>query len=169
MGIAEVALGAAVLGTGASIKQQREMASDQKRARRTQQRLQQVRQARQRRQQIREAQQARSEALAQAVATGMVSGTGKTSAASHATGAIQSQLASNLSFLDQTQGLMQQQSIFQQRAADHAGRAETFSALSGLAMQAAGSGLFDKKTPETPEPKTYRTNIGAREFGGPHV
>ena len=151
-------IAAAVAGTAVSIDQQREAAKDQKRARRTQERLQQAKHRRQRRQQIREAQRARSESIAQAQALGMSVGSAKSSAVGQATGSIQSQLAGNLSFLDQAQELTQQTSIFEQRAADHMGRAGIASAVSGLALQ--GASLYNPK----PKPKTKDTgvNLGAR-------
>ena len=74
------------------------------------------------------------------------SGVATSSGAVQGAGAVGTQLASNLSFLDQSSELTNQISLFRQRSADASGRASTYSAVSGLAMQ--GASLFGGKPSE---------------------
>lgn len=130
--------GVAVSG-GAEIMAQRDAAKEQRKARKVEQRLQRAKAARERRAQIRQAQQAQAQIEAGAVATG----TQQTSAAAGGVGSVQTQLASNLSFLNQSEQAAKQISIFQQEAADDLTRAEVYGAAKNLTMQSAslfGSG-----------------------------
>lgn len=114
------------------IREEREASKDQKRAREAERRMQAIKMQRERRRQVREAQRIQAQTEAAAVATG----TSKTSAVAQAQGSIQSQLASNLSFLDQMEQLTNKQSIFMQRAADHQRRAGTAGSIFDLQMKA---------------------------------
>lgn len=114
-----------------SAHQQREASKDEKRARKAERRMQAIRTARERRRQIQEAQRLQSETEVTAVATG----TTQTSAVAQAQGGIQTQLATNLSFLDQMKGLTDRQSIFLQRAEHHRQRATTASAISSVGKE----------------------------------
>jgi len=125
-----------------SIDQQKAAARDQKRSSQAQQRIQNIKAARERRKQVRQAQQAQAQLSNQAQATG----TSSTSSATNAAGSVQTQLAGNLSFLDQVQTLTNRASIFNQKAANHTGRAATGQAVSNLALTAA-SIFAPKPTP----------------------
>ena len=98
-------------------------------------RLQNIRAARERRQAVRQARIARAQIQSQAVAGGVQ---GSSSAAGGAAGVTQ-QLASNLSFLGQTQALTNKQSIFQQQAADFAGKAQDIRSTRSTVFQVAGT------------------------------
>lgn len=134
MGLELMALGTVAVGAqGYSVYQEREAAEDTKRARAAERRIQAIKMQRERRRQVQEAQKLQAQTEATAVATG----TSKTSAVSQAQGSVQSQLASNLSFLDQMGQLTERQSIFAQKAASHETRAGAGQAVSGLAIKAA--------------------------------
>lgn len=123
--------------TAGSVVEEREQTRaarrDARRARDAEVRLQNVRAARERRQMARQARIARAQVESGAVA----SGTTQTSGFAGGTGGIQTQLASNLSFINQSQQLAEQQSVFAQRAADHRGRAQDVAAVRSLAFQTA--------------------------------
>ena len=123
----------ATAATGYSAYEQNQSSSDQRRARNAERRMQAIKMQRERRRQVREAQRMQAQTEATAVATG----TTKTSAVAQAQGSVQSQLASNLSFLDQMKTLTDTQSIFAQKAADHERRAGVGQAVSSLAMSSA--------------------------------
>lgn len=128
-----VALGVTAGATVYSVDQQKAAARDQKRANEAQTRMQNIKTMRERRRQSAEAQRVQAQMQAQNVTTG----TGQTSAASQASGSVQSQLAGNLSFLDSMQQLTNRQSIFMQKAADHSSNAATGQAVAGLSGQVA--------------------------------
>lgn len=130
--IAYIAAGTAATATGYSAYQQHEAASDQKRARAAERRIQAIKMQRERRRQVQEAQKIQAQTEATAVATG----TKSTSAVAQAQGSVQSQLASNLSFLDQMEQLTEKQSIFMQKAASHQTRSGIGQAVAGLGAQA---------------------------------
>lgn len=109
---------------------------DRKRAAKSQRRLQSIKSARERRAQVRAAQKAQAEIIA----GGVAAGTTQTSSVSQGVGSVQSQLASNLSFLDSVESLNEQTSIFQQKAATHTGKAATAKAVGDLAI--TGASLF---------------------------
>ena len=144
----EVAL---ALGSApASILQGREASKAQERAQKIQQKQQAMQTARERRKQIRAARQSQAELRASAFAQG----TAQTSRTSSISGNIASTRAENLSFIDQSSAFTSaigQQNI---KATQATSRANTYSAIAGLAMQGAqfgqkaeGTGLFDKTEP----------------------
>ena len=126
----------ALTGTAVSVDQQKAAARDQKRSQKAQRRIQDIKSAKERRKQVRAAQAAQAEIAA----GGVASGTTKTSGTKQGAGSVQSQLASNLSFLDQVESLNKESSIFSQKAAGHQTRAGTAQAVSGLAL--TGASLF---------------------------
>ncbi len=139
----EIALvGLAAGGTVASVQQGRQARKESAKARKAEQRLQNVRAARERRAAVREARLQRAQIQSGAAQSGVATSSGAVQGA----GAVGTQLASNLSFLDQSSALTNQISLFRQRSADASGRASTYSAVSGLAMQ--GASLFGGKGSE---------------------
>jgi len=140
MGLETLIVGSLLLGVGGgaaveSREQRRAAERDQKRARAAEKRIQDIRAARERRAAVREARMARAQAEQGAVASG-AAGSGQASGI----GTIGTQLAVNLSFLDQVKALSDQSSIFQEKAARHYSRAQDASDFSSLAMQ--GASLF---------------------------
>ena len=96
--------------------------------------------ARERRKQIRAARQSQAELRA----TAFAQGTAQTSRTAGISGNIAQEKAGNLNFIDQTSAFTSaigQQNI---KAARAQSQANTYGAIAGLSMQAAGSGLFDK-------------------------
>lgn len=109
--------------------------------------------ARQRRQQIREARVATAQIEAGAAATG----TARTSSAAQGAGSIRTRAASNISFLNQTEGISQAQSIFSVDIGRATGKANQAAAISQLGGQlfsagvsAGGLDIFAKSS--TPKP-----------------
>jgi len=136
MGTEVVATALAVGSTAGSIQQSRQAAKASKRASRAQQRIQDIKAARERRRQVQQAQQAQ----AQIASNAQVGGTTKSSSVVGARDSVQSQLAGNLSFLDQVGDLNRQTSIFNQKAADFRSNAAALQQLSSLSLQ--GASLF---------------------------
>jgi len=141
-----VALVAAVVGAAGSAKQAKETrgaARDQKKAEQTKQRIRDLQTARERRAQIAEARKARANVVVGAERAG----TTGTSSFATGTGSISSKAGSNISFLDNVQGLSQQASIFNISAADKRGSAAKAGAISGVASslfkQAGGFDTLD--------------------------
>jgi hypothetical protein len=126
-----------------AIDQQKAASRDNKRAAARQRRLQAIKSARERRAQVRAGQKAQAEIIA----GGVASGTTQTSSVSQGQGSVQSQLASNISFLDSVESLNKETSIFQQKAAKHGSNAATATAVGNLAL--TGASLF-APTPKTP-------------------
>ena len=118
---------------GYSAYQEHEAAKDEKRARAAQRRQQAIKTSRERRRQIQEAQRLQAETEA----TGVATGTRMTSAVAQAQGGVQSQLAANLSFLDQMGELAERQSIFAQKTASHRLRSETAQQVASTTTRAA--------------------------------
>ena len=137
----EIALIATAVGsTAASIVQGQKANKAQERAQKIQQKQQAMQTARERRKQIRAARQSQAELRASAFAQG----TAQTSRTSSISGNIASTRAENLSFIDQSSAFTSaigQQNI---KATQATSRANTYSAIAGLAMQSSGTGLFDK-------------------------
>jgi len=157
--IAVIALGISAVSTAVSIDQQRSAARSSKKARKAQERIQAIKTARERRQQVRQSIVARAQAEAQGQATG----TSRSSSISQAKDSVQSQLAGNISFLDNVTALNKQTSIFQQQAADATSRAGVASAISGIAL--SGGSLFGSPTPtksNTPAPTKPKTPAGPK-------
>lgn len=115
------------------MQEQREATKDMRRASRARMRLMERKQARERLKQMREAQQVRAATVAQGAATG----TTKSSTFAQATGSIQSQLASNLSFLNDTETFARAESIFSQRAVEHSARADRYQQGIDIGFKAA--------------------------------
>lgn len=92
---------------------------DTERARQEQRKIQSIKAARERRRAVREARIQRADIEAGAVA----SGTSSSSSAQLGAGAVGTQLAANLSFLDEVQQRTQNISMFQEAASAHQGRA----------------------------------------------
>ena len=115
-------------------------ASAQEKAQKIQQKQQAMQTARERRKQIRAARQSQAELRA----TAFAQGTAQTSRTAGISGNIAQEKAGNLNFIDQTSAFTSaigQQNI---KAARAQSQANTYGAIAGLSMQAAGSGLFDK-------------------------
>lgn len=143
MGLQAAALAVATIGTAYSVDQQNEAASQQRKAARREQRLQDIKAARERRKQVEQARVARANIIQAGVAQGaggsssVISGAGQTATAA----------GSNISFLDNVTTLNKDISIFNQKAANAQSRAATGQAVSSLALNAAP--LFPKKSGET--------------------
>ena len=141
------AIGLAAVSTVASIDQSRKSAKAQEKSQKIQQKQQAMQTARERRKQYRAARQAQAELAA----TAFAQGTSATSRTASIGGSIQQEAATNVGFLNQSEGFTSaigQQNI---KAAQATSKAGTYSALAGLAMQGAqfgadakGTGLFDK-------------------------
>ena len=131
--------------TVASMKQQKKAAKAQEKAQRIDQRRQDYTTARERRKQIRAARVAQAQVQSQAQAMG----TATTSRTAGISGGIQSELGSNLSFLDTQQGFVSaigQQSMAAGRASQRAGMIGAVGNLASSGIMAAdGAGLFDKE------------------------
>jgi len=130
------------VGTTASVVQGQKANKAQERAQKIQQKQQAMQTARERRKQIRAARQSQAELRA----TAFAQGTAQTSRTAGISGNIAQERAENLNFIDQSSAFTSaigQQNIKAARAQSQAG---TYSALAGLAMQGAQSGLFDGGT-----------------------
>ena len=129
-----------LVGTTSSIVQGQKANKAQERAQKIQQKQQAMQTARERRKQIRAARQSQAELRA----TAFAQGTAQTSRTAGISGNIAQEKAGNLNFIDQTSAFTSaigQQNIKATRAQS---QANTYGAIAGLSMQAAGSGLFDK-------------------------
>lgn len=121
------------IGAGSAVEQRKkanEAADVQEKSEKAQQKIRDLQSARQRRAAIR---QARSE-RAQAVTAGVQQGVAGSSSLATGVGNIQTQLGGAVGFLDQTQALSSQASIFNIKAAKLQSKAATFGAVSGLGM-----------------------------------
>lgn len=128
VGIAAAAL---VLQVGAS----KDAAIQAKKERRAQRRLEQLRAARARRRQLAAARARRAELRNQEGVQGV-----STSSTATASSAIQSQLASNLSFINAQDALSETAFVASSRRASAEGNAATFSAIGGIAGNFAQRG-----------------------------
>lgn len=126
--IAAVALGVTAISTIASINASKKAAKDERRARAAQIAIEEARAKRERAQQIREARIKRAAIVASAEA----SGASETSAAVGGAGSVQSQLGSNLSFLDFQTSKQREVNTALNSAASNRSRANTFNAIGGL-------------------------------------
>ena len=134
-----IAAGTAAVGTVASVVQGRESAKAQEKSQKIQQKQQAMQTARERRKQYRAAREAQAELRASSFAQG----TSATSRTASIGGSIQQEAATNVGFLNQSQGFtgaIGRQNI---KSVQASSRASTYSAVAGLAMQGAQSGLFD--------------------------
>ena len=135
------------LGTVAGGRQTRKSAKAQEKSQKIQQKQQAMQTARERRKQYRAARQAQAELAASSFAQG----TAQTSRTASIGGNIQQEAATNVGFLNQSEGFTSatgQQNI---KATQATSRANTYGAIAGLGFQAAefgmkakGTGLFDK-------------------------
>ncbi len=155
MGIETMIIGGALLGSAVEQREERRAGErDQKRARAAEKRIQDIRAARERRAAVREARAARAAAEQGGVASG-ASGSGQVLGV----GTVGTQLASNLSFMDQVKTLSDQSSLFQEAAAKHYSRSQDwsdFGQLVGMGMSMYGAaGGFDA-------PDTGSTHVGGQ-------
>lgn len=128
MGYAAAGLVVALIGTGASYAQGEKAAKVQKNANKMRQRAQELAAARERRKQVQEARQIR----AQLVARNQASGTSQSTSAVQGLGGVNTQLQSNLSFLDTSTQLSAQESAFNQEAASRQSRAANYQAIGSV-------------------------------------
>lgn len=128
-----IAVGAAAGGTAYSIDQQKAAERDQERASAIQRKIQDAKTQRERRKSVREARMSKANVEAGAQA----SGTSNTSSAVTGVGSIGTQLADNLSFLDQVTDQTNQISLFEEKASKSLRRAKDGEAVGSLAFQSA--------------------------------
>jgi|14BtaG_2_1085337.scaffolds.fasta_scaffold01825_8 hypothetical protein len=145
MGLPALAFALAAGSTAVSIHQSRKAAKAQERAQKIEQKKQDYTTARERRKQIRAARVAQAGAATQA----RVSGTTSSSRTGGVAGGIQSEMASNVGFLNTQQGFTHAIGRQNIKAAQAQSRASTASAIAGLSMQSAS--LFGSASPQTPE------------------
>lgn len=139
--IAGAALAVAAVGTYSSIKSQKQQRKAMRRANAAQRAQDNLKAARERREAIRNARLSGAAILQGSVNEGVQG----SSAALGGLGSIQQQLNQGLSFLDATNRLSDQASIALGQANEHGSRAQTASAISGLAMQVfSNSGAISK-------------------------
>ena len=140
-----VAIAIAAISTVVSIKNQREASKQARRAARAQRRAEKVRAAQRRREQLAESRRRRAEARNAEAVSGV-----NTSVAAGVQGSIQSQLASNLSFLNQLDTLSEQSFLANTRASRAESNALTAAAVADL------SGRFANRR---------RSSTGTRDTG----
>lgn len=133
--IAVVGLVIGAVSAEKSRKAQSQARSAQKKANKAQANRADLENARSRRQQIVQARRQRAAAIAQGENQGISGG----SQVAGAAGSVQSQAASNVSFLNQLQGLDQNRFNNLEDANKHLGKAATFQAIGGLGFKVAGS------------------------------
>lgn len=131
---AGVGVAATVAGTVASIKSQKE----QRKAARAQARIAELQRSRERRDTIRRARIARAQIENQVGSAGLLA----SSTATGGTGSIQSQLGSNLSFLDQAGSLNAQSNRSLERAAGLQTQAGIFQGVSDISSGFIGESPF---------------------------
>lgn len=136
MGWAAAGLVISAYGTSESIRQGKAAADAQKKMGELQQRQADIATYRERIQAVRQARTQRAAIEQQAQAQGVAG----SSSATGATSSIASQQAANLSFLDQTQALSRQTSIFAQKAATAQSEAATAKAIGNI-----GGSIFEAK------------------------
>lgn len=124
----------AFVGTVLSIRSQKKAQRGQQKASEIQGKRAEFENARARRQQVAQARRARAATIAQGEAAGISGG----SQVAGAAGSIQTQAASNISFLNQLQGLDEARFGALQAGAASAGRAATFQAVGNFAQTGAG-------------------------------
>ena len=133
------AVGAAFAAKGAidQKKAAEEAASAREESEKRQQRIRDLQTARERRKQVAQARIQRAQILAGAGAAG----TTETSSFVGGTGSISSKAAGNIGFINQTQALSQQASLFNQQAADAQGREAQAQALGGVGKTLFSTGI----------------------------
>lgn len=128
--IAGASLAVAAVGTASSISSQKKQAKFQKKANQAQRAQDNLRAARERKEAIRAARASRGMAQQAAVNQGAEG----SSVSLGGLGSIDSQLGSNLSFLDQFNSLSDQASVSLGKANQHGANAQTASAVAGFGM-----------------------------------
>lgn len=131
--IVGVSTGGASLLVTEPRRQRKEAEAEQRKAGAAQRKIQDIKTQRERRQAVREARAARAEILSGAVA----SGTTSTSSVEAGVAGLGTQLASNLSFLEQASELTNQISIFEQNAANKLRRAGEIDSIRNTGLQVA--------------------------------
>ena len=131
--IAGIGLAFSVKGSVDAKQASKEQAKDQKKAERAKQKIRDLQTARERRKQVKQARIQRAEIASSAGAAGTL----QTSGFAGGTGSLITDAASNISFLNKTQELSSQVSIFNQSAADAGSDVASANALSSV-----GSSLF---------------------------
>jgi len=132
-----MATGVAVLALATGASQQRKAAKSQRRAQKVQVRRADIENARQRRQQVVTARRQRASAIAQAEASGISGG----SQIAGAAGSVQTQSASNISFLNQLESLDRTRFSALSDANTFQGRAGLAGSIAGVASGPLGSEL----------------------------
>ena len=130
MASAAIALGGLVLAESS----QRKARKQQKKASRLQGKQAELQNARSRRQQVAQARRLRAQTVAQGEAAGVSGG----SQVAGAVGSLQTQAASNVSFLNQLEGFDQARSSALESAGRNAARAQTFQATAQALNSGAG-------------------------------
>lgn len=126
-----MATAVAVVGLAFSVSESRKAKKAQKKASKIQSKKAALENARQRRAQVAQARRQRAAAVAQAEASGISGGSQISGVAS----SIQTQAASNVSFLNQLEGFDQARFGALSDASDAQGRAATFQAISNVPSQ----------------------------------
>lgn len=141
---AVVGIGLLVGGTAYSIQQQRQAAKAQRRAQQMEQRKQELQQVRERRNQVRQARIA----AARLTQGGINAGTGQDSSVASGVTSVQSQLSSNLAFLDNSAELTRAQSMYLQKAGTAQSNANIGASVASLGgtIFSMGSGGGGKTT-----------------------
>ena len=147
MGVTAAVL--AVVGTAASIQQQKKAQKSSAKAAKAERAKTRAESARQRRQQLRQARLSQGEALNLAAVTGGLGSSGLAGAQA----SIQTQLGTNLSFLDTTENLTIASNKARQDAANFLGNAQIFSQIANVSSSFAGGSTAPKK----PAPITTST------------
>lgn len=109
--------------------------SQQRKASRLQQRLQERQARRERLSQVREAQVQRARIIASGAATGALEG----SAVQGGAASVQTQAASNIAFINQSEGIQQGIASANRRASDAAGTAQALGQVAGLVSSFSGA------------------------------
>ena len=163
--IAGLAIGA--IGTFAQISASKQAASEQRKARAAQRRVQQEQTRRSRLQALRQAQLTR----ARAQSTGIGIGAGESSGLAGGLSSVSANTGAALGSASQLSGLSNQISVFNQNAADAQSRAQTFGAVAGLGSTIASfavknrafidgtSGQAATRTPDQPSTFTGLTAL----------
>ena len=152
--------GIAAAGTAYSVYQGRKAAKASRRAADVQRKQRQAEEARARRAQIAEARRKRAAVVNAAAAGGLT----QTSGFSGGLGSLQSQLGGNLGFMEQSSGRSDMFERFSAQATSAQQRANTGSAIAGLAMQ--GASMFSAPTP-TAGPSVRQAGASSPLFDTP--
>lgn len=130
----------AAVATVFAIKEQRDARKDQKKAEKARANRASTENAKARRDQVAASRRARAAAISQGENSGISGG----SQVEGATGSLQSQTASNVSFLSNLENLDRARFKFQSNAADHLGRANTFQGVAQVSNTFTGALPWEK-------------------------